>query len=105
MANIVIANCWNKDQLFRSDILGVIFIIVGAVWFAVFTVGAPDESLEDLKNSMKRPWFLAYISGQTFILLCLLSTIASSAYYNVRKRFTFAILEPVLGNNTLSKHL
>lgn len=45
---------------------------------------------------MARPWFLAYLSLQIFVLLCLLSTIASSAYYSIRKKFTFAILEPVL---------
>ena len=46
IANVVIANCWNRDKIFRSDMIGVLFIIIGAVWFAAFTVDAPDESLE-----------------------------------------------------------
>ena len=54
---------------------------------------------------MARPWFLAYLSLQIFVLLCLLSTIASSAYYSIRKKFTFAILEPVLDRIEASDRL
>jgi len=96
VSNVIIAHIWNKDEFFRTDAIGTFFIILGAVWFAVFTVDAPDESLEELKQHMYRPWFIIYISVQLVILLGLLSTIVTSACYEMRKDMTFAILQPMV---------
>lgn len=96
VTNVLVARIWNKDQLVWSDMLGVIFIVGGATYFAVTT--EPPESLDDesIKANFQKKWFLVYLCTQLGIIIIMLACIANSPVYQLRKHWTFSLFAPLV---------
>lgn len=78
VANVVIAHYFNKETLYRTDLLGVICIITGTGIIAIITDPDKNYNLQDLEERFGRPGFIAYLIVVGLSTMSLLATIKGS---------------------------
>merc|ERR1712166_7560 len=83
LCNVAVASCYNKDQIFFTDVCGVAFIIAGAIYFA-FAASAKPKHL-DYEDQFLATSFQVYLAVQVVIIIGLPSTIVGSAWHNLRR--------------------
>eukprot|EP00937_MAST-01D_sp_MAST-1D-sp2_P000735 g735.t1 len=77
-ANVLIARYWNKEDLFGSDLVGVAFVVVGALIFAVNAPPSRNYDIGELEDKVRRPGFLVYVSLEVTVMVLLCATIRTS---------------------------
>ena len=88
--NILFAKFWHKEKLYNLDLLGVFFIILGAIIVASIAPASKDYTLDDLLSFAAATPFVIYIVilGVTTVYL-LGSVVGAPSYlYNLRKFFS-----------------
>jgi len=79
LTNIVLARLWHKEKLVATDLVGVFFVIGGAVLIAIMT---PKEKPYDLKQLMQlfvqKPFIVYAIVLVVFMSITLLSVAGST---------------------------
>jgi len=98
IANVAVAHFWHGDKVYKTDLVGVLFILVGAALFAYTATDSksPDLSAHDLPHKFVRDWFLGYLGVQTFVMLIFLANIGSSYVSKLRKQWTLSLLSPIM---------
>jgi hypothetical protein len=93
IANVGFSHYWNGDQLFNSDVLGILFVLAGAGLFALASPPAADYTVAQLKGFFADRGFIIYFAVELMVIACLLATIASSSFYKWRVRLQRAIVK------------
>ena len=96
ISNVLVARFWNREDLYRTDLMGVAAVIVGAVIFALTTNASQSYTLVQLEQMLERRAFLIYAVVTGIFILLLLMTIATSKLYALRARVTEALLDPLV---------
>lgn len=55
ISNVVIAYFFNHERLYRSDLIGVMLVIIGVIWIAVLTDPDKQYSLSELEHRFLKP--------------------------------------------------
>ena len=84
-----VASCYNHDDTYWTDWAGVVWIIGGAIYFAVMASDKPDDL--DYEHQFLEASFLVYVSVELLVIAGLLSTIVGSWCYNFRKETTHSL--------------
>ena len=96
VGNVIIANKWNKEPLFKTDLAGLCFVLLGAFTFAVTTPPSANWTLAQLRARFVSAEFLSYAAVNVAVGALLLGTIASSQFYKWRTRATLAAMAPLV---------
>lgn len=98
VANIFVAHFWHGDKVHRTDVVGVIFVVIGAALFAYSSTDSQEDSVKakDLPHHFTQPWFLTYLSVQGLVMLILLGGIGGSYVNQWRIDWTFRFMSPVM---------
>merc|ERR1719499_2606461 len=96
ICNVFISYFWIGEELYRSDALGVVFVTVAAIIFAIASPPAPEITLSDLQNNFTRTEFEVYVFIQSFIVCIMLGTIANTSMYEWRASLTRKMIRPVI---------
>ena len=80
----------------RSDLIGVVLVVMGAVVFAIMGASntTADVTLEIMEARFRRPGFIVYATVQVAVIFALLSSVATSAAYRWRDGLTKVLLKP-----------
>eukprot|EP00937_MAST-01D_sp_MAST-1D-sp2_P001774 g1774.t1 len=96
MANVVVARRLNNEYAIWQDYAAVVFIVVGAVLFAI--IGAAEDTsgvtLDDMEGNFQSAGFVTYAGLQLLVIVLLLSQIATSVFFKWRDRLTRVLLKP-----------
>merc|ERR1719499_2162694 len=68
ICNVFLAYFWMGEELYRTDALGVIFITIAAIIFAVAAPKAPDIDVDEIQENFMRVEFEIYVFIQSFII-------------------------------------
>ena len=81
LANTIFARFYNKEELFHSDALGLVCILLGDAVFSTTTRKTKQYTYEQLGQRFFSHQFLAYMSVQVllWLILFLLKNLASEA--------------------------
>ena len=96
IGNVLIAKKWNKELLFKTDLVGLGFVLLGAQTFALTTPPSQNWTLEQLRERFVSAEFLAYAATNVAVGCILLGTIASSSFYAWRAQATFSAMAPLV---------
>lgn len=96
ISNTVVAHCWNREAVYKSDAAGVLCVVVGAVIFALTAEDSEDYTLDELEGFFLRSRFISYILVQISIIMLLLGTIYDSWAYRWRTKFTESMMRPLV---------
>lgn len=96
ICNVFISYFWIGEELYRSDALGVIFVTIAAIIFAIASPPAPEINLNEIKENFTRTEFEIYVFIQSFIVCIMLGTIANTQMYEWRASLTRKIIRPVV---------
>jgi hypothetical protein len=86
LANIFIARFWNNEDLYGADLWGVLFVVLGAVFFATNAPPPEAYSLQELEERFQRGGFLVYVVFEVLLMALGLSMVRSSKFRNLRVR-------------------
>jgi len=96
VGNVMMANKWNKEPLFKTDLVGLCFVLLGAFTFAVTTPPSANWTLQQLRARFISGEFLSYAAVNVAVGALLLGTIASSKFYAWRARATMSAMKPLV---------
>jgi len=103
MTNVLVAHFWNHEALFKTDIIGVICILIGATIFAITADEAREYSLEQLEGFFVNPGFVIYLSIQLLVVFFFLAQIVDSMAYRWRAKVTESLLRPIVNRLVTSE--
>jgi len=96
ICNVFISYFWIGEELYRSDALGVLFVTIAAVIFALASPAAPDIDLTEIRDNFTRTEFEIYVFIQSFVVCIMLGTIANTQMYEWRASLTRKMIRPVI---------
>jgi len=96
ICNVLLAYFWMGEELYRTDAIGVILIIIAAVIFAIAAPPAPEIDVDDVQDNFTRVEFEIYVFIQSFIICVMLGTIANTKMYEWRASLTRKMIRPVI---------
>lgn len=94
--NVIIAHWVLHEKMQRTDLLGVLLIILGAVIISVQAPKSTTYTMTDLEDFSRAPGFIGFMVVTTISCLMLMMTIANSEFYKMRKQLTSVFLTPVI---------
>jgi len=93
ICNVFVGTTYNKEQVETTDIVGVLMIILGAVFFACFSESKPRGL--DWETQFWNTWFVPYLACQLLITAALISTISTSCLATWRRSWYRSITYPL----------
>jgi hypothetical protein len=91
VSNCVVAKFWHREAVDSGAMVGVGFIIIGAVFFALFSPETPDYNLSHLTAFAWNSYFIAYVVVLVAWAVAMLYLISDTAVLSLRslvdKRF------------------
>ena len=95
VANVLIARFWLREKLQVFDLIGVAFIIAGAVIIGLKTPCASAYTLDQLVDNFFSDRFRLYLIVLSIILFVGIATVADTKFYKWRKSLTMGLLRPL----------
>lgn len=95
ISNVVVARLWNKDLLVWSDLLGVGFVVGGAIFCACMATEQPRLSHVEMRHRFKNEWVIAYLVSQVVVVLVLLAGVASTVVHRLKNQAIESVLSPL----------
>ncbi|OQR93183.1 hypothetical protein THRCLA_08506 [Thraustotheca clavata] len=103
IANVVIAHYMNKETLYKTDVIGVIWVIIGVVLVAVISDEDKTYPLEELEKLFAREEFVVYISCVVISVVFMLAKIKGSLAHTLKNqmRWSYARQKQILKENEM----
>ena len=99
VANIFIARFWNDEDLYGADVWGVVFVVLGAVLFAINSPEPRNYSLHKLEAQFMRPNFIVYVTFEVAMMALGLSMVRSSKL----RRWRVRLIERFVSSTELAR--
>ncbi|EQC34344.1 hypothetical protein SDRG_08116 [Saprolegnia diclina VS20] len=101
IANVIIAHYMNKETLYKTDIIGVIWVIIGVVLIAVISDEDKTYPLDELEKLFTRKGFVVYITCVVISVVCMLAKIKGSLAHTLKNqiRWSHQRQKQILKNN------
>jgi len=93
ITNVVVARFYNNEKTYWTDVTGVVFIIIGAVMFAVMAEPKPD--IDSYEDQFFRKYNLIYLTCQLVVIFTLLASITGSRLAQWRRDYYSSLLRPL----------
>ena len=87
------ARFYNNEKTYWTDVTGVVFIIIGAVMFAVMAEPKPD--IDSYEDQFFRKYNLIYLTCQLVVIFTLLASITGSRLAQWRRDYYSSLLRPL----------
>ncbi|OQR82593.1 hypothetical protein ACHHYP_15751 [Achlya hypogyna] len=90
IANVVIAHYMNKETLYKTDVIGVIWVIIGVVIIAVITDEDKTYPLDELEKLFAREPFVVYITCVVISVVYMLAKIKGSLAHTLKNQIRWS---------------
>lgn len=95
LSNVVVARLWNKDLLVWSDVVGVLLVTAGAVFFGFKAEAQPHLEPREMRHQFVNEWMVVYLVMQLVVVFGLLAGVAHTSMHAFKLQSLELFLSPV----------
>jgi len=100
ICNVIVSMVWHKEKFGWTDLVGIAFVLAGAIIFALAAPISEDYTAQQLADNFQRVSFLVVLVIQALCMVLLLSTISSSRVYKLRMRCQYRCFRDIFERYT-----